>query len=93
MEQGNKKKYTKVGAVLKGTKGDNTFIVLGNTKSRNEKYNYNVEVRVTDNQGNVITQQKNGILSVFDPRKRPGLSEEDAKKIPDSVLFELFIIE
>lgn len=90
MEQG-KKKYTKVGAVLKGQKG--SFVVLGNTKSRNEKYNYNVEIRVTDNSGNVITEQKNGILSVFDPRKRPGISEEDSARIPESVLYELFVIE
>lgn len=90
--EGQKKKYTKVGAVLKGQKG-NSFVVLGNTKSRNEKYNYNVEVRVTDSQGNAVTELRNGILSVFDPRKRPNITEEEAQRIPESVLFELFIVE
>ena len=88
----DKKKYTKIGAVLKGQK-DNTFIVLGNTKARSAKYNYDVEVLVTNGEGTVLTEKKNGIISVFDPRKRPGITSEEAEKIPDSVLFELFIIE
>jgi len=85
-----KSKFKKVGAVLKGNKG--SFIVLGNSKAKNEKYNYNVTLTLTDSKGELLAEQTNGLLSVFDPRKRPGITDEERERIPESVLMELFVV-
>lgn len=86
-----KKTYTKLGAILAGKKGP--FLILGNSKASQAKYNYDVEVKVTNGEGKVLANFKNGLISCLDPRKRPNITEDEAKKIPDSVEFELFYIE
>jgi hypothetical protein len=80
-------KYVKVGAVLKGEK--NRFMVTGNSKAKNAKYNYNVEVIVTDADGKEMARSKNGVLNLFDPRKKDGA---DLDRIPDNLVAEVFII-
>lgn len=85
------KKYTKIGAVLNMGKGP--FVVLGNEKEKNEAYRYNVEVRVTNLKGEKVAYSKNGTLSLFDPRKRKGITEEQAAKVPAVVQWELVLTE
>lgn len=41
-----------------------------------------VTLTVTDEQGNILAQVDNPYLQVQDPRKRPGITEEQAAKIP-----------
>lgn len=86
-----KYKYTKVGAVLRGDNGP--YIVLGNSKATNPKYNYTVELVVKDSEGNVVSSLKNGILSTLDPRKRPGITEAEAEKISSKLISEVFVAE
>lgn len=84
----SKSKWTKVGAVMKGEK--NNYVILGNTRAKKDEYNFNVTITVTDMEGNVKAEMKNGILNAFNPRNREGASE---RNIPESLLAELFIIE
>lgn len=88
-----KKKYTKVGAVLKSDKSKGVFIVLGNSNASNEKYRTTVELTVKDASGKVVKSISNGLLTVLDPRKRPGIKEEELEKISDKLVNELFIVE
>lgn len=83
-----KSKFVKVGAVLKGKKSP--FITLGNTKAKDPKYNYNVEVTVTDADGNVVASTTNGILTTLDPRKSQFAGE---REIPDTLISEVFIVQ
>lgn len=86
------KKYTKVGTVM--SKKDNTgvFVALGNDRAKNKKYQFFVELVVKDADGNQVATTRNGILSVQDPRKRPGITEEQLSKIPDNVKHELVLV-
>lgn len=84
-----KSKYVKVGAVMKGA--SNNYIILGNTKSKTKKYQYNVEMIVTDADGNELARLKNGLLSTFNPRKKEGV--EDVSRIPENLLAEVFIVQ
>lgn len=84
-------KYTKIGAVLKGKSGP--YIVLGNDKAKNTKYNYTVEMIVRDGEGNVVSSTKNALLSTLDPRKRPGIKEEEVARISSSLMAEVFVSE
>jgi hypothetical protein len=91
------KKYTKLGIVRtsadaeKAKKG--AFITLGNPTAKDKKYRYHTEVRVTDDDGNVLAYIKDGIISVQDPRKTPGITEERLEKIPAWLKHELVIVE
>ena len=85
-----KKKYTKIGAVLKGDNGP--FIVMGNERAKDAKYNYDVQIMVKDSEGNKITLVKNPLISLRDPRtivKKDGTNP----KVPEVILFELSIAE
>lgn len=92
-EEKKKKKYTKIGAVLQGKYGP--FLVTGNTKSTKPEYNYDVLVRVqesvmVDGKPVVKTQVKNAILTLQDPRNR---KDADLNKIPDTLLYDVSIVE
>lgn len=80
------KSYTKIGAVLKNSKGDK-FLVLGNSKSKNEKYNFQVDVRVTMADGTKKTFT-NALVGIQDPRRREGA---DLSKISDKLVGDLVI--
>lgn len=88
-----KKKYTKVGAVLKGNKPGSSFIVLGNERANQPKYQTFVDMRVCTGDNQVLIETTNPAINVFDPRTRPGITDEERNRIPDNILFELFIIE
>ena len=86
MSEDKKTKWQKVGAVLKGAK--NNYLVLGNTKAQDNKYNYNVELTVTDMDGKVIVKTKNGLVSAFNPRTSQYASQNN---IPENLIAELFV--
>jgi hypothetical protein len=79
--------YTTVGALKEGQFG--SYIELGQN-GKNEKYNYTVEVRVTKPDGTKQTF-KNPKVALFDPRKRPGIKDEELAKIPEWKLNDLVI--
>lgn len=88
----NKKKYIKVGTVMKKKDGTSNFLALGQSNPKNPKYNFTVEITIKDATGAVVGQTTNGILSIQNPRKRPGISEEQAARIPANILSEIFLI-
>lgn len=59
-------KSVRVGTIFKGKKGP--FVVLGNERSKDPKYNYTVEFRVKDAEGNLVVQGKNPLISMFKPK-------------------------
>lgn len=66
------KKTQQIGMLVKNkTKdGERTFesIQLGNLKNKDPKYNYTVQVRILDNDGNVIVTKTNPTLNLWDPK-------------------------
>lgn len=59
-------KSVRVGTIFNGKKGP--FLVLGNDRSKDPKYNYTVEFRVKDAQGNLVASGKNPLVSMFTPK-------------------------
>ena len=93
MAKDSKKKYHKIGAVLRTAKNDGVFVALGNSKAKDAKYRNHVEITLKDDSGKVLASTVDGTFAVFNPRQRPGISDEDAAKIPDKVVSELFIVK
>lgn len=79
-------KWIKLGTIRKGKKGNN-YIALGTAKSKYEPVN--VKVTVTDLSGKVLAEVTNPSLNAQNPRKRAGITEEQAAKIPEYILAEL----
>lgn len=84
-------KKFKVGAVQKKKDGSGVTVKLGNF-NKNTKYATTTEVIVRDAQGNVLARSTDAFLQVVDPRKREGITEEQAAKIPDFIRNELFLV-
>jgi hypothetical protein len=59
-------KSVRVGTIFRGKKGP--FLVLGNDRSKDPKYNYTVEFRVKDAAGNIVTKGQNPLISMFIPK-------------------------
>ena len=93
MSEGTKSKWVKIGAVVKKKNGKGVCIITGNQNATNVKYKFNVEITVTDGEGKKVASFKNALLNVSDPRKRPGIKEEELAKIPASLVSELFFVE
>lgn len=86
MSTDNKAKWIKLGQVKLGKTGNN-YISLGTPKSKFEPVN--VRLVITDLQGKVLADVTNPSLNAQNPRKRPGITPEQAEKIPDYLLAEL----
>jgi hypothetical protein len=86
-------KWVKVGAVVKKKNGKGVCVITGNANASNAKYKFDVQLTITDAEGNKVASVKNGLLTVSDPRKRPGITEEELAKIPASLVSELFFVE
>jgi len=86
------KRFVKVGNVMKRKDGTGVFIALGNSKAKNEKYRYSVELTVRDFSGKVVGTTTDGLLSITDPRTRPGITEDQAANIPDSIKNEITLM-
>lgn len=86
-------KWVKLGAIKASKKKDEagkptgSYIQLGTPKSKFEPVN--VRVIVTDLKGNVVKDVTNPNINVQNPRKRPGITDEQKSKIPDYLLAEL----
>lgn len=74
------------------TKKDKTgqTVRLGNPNAKNEKYRYTVQIRVLDNQGNVIAKAENPYVQIKDPRKSTA-PNFDVNKVPDYIVSELLL--
>jgi predicted MPP superfamily phosphohydrolase len=85
-----KKKYTKIGAVLKGQYGP--FVVLGNDKAKDDKYNYDVQIMVKNAAGDKLALVKNPMLTLKDPREFLD-KDGNPRQVNDKVMYELSIVE
>lgn len=56
---------------LNGKEYTSVYLGLGTMGNKDPKYNTSVELVVKDNNGNVIHTQKNGFISLTDPRTQP----------------------
>lgn len=89
----NGSKWHKVGAVIKKKNGKGVCVITGNANAKDPKYQFNVEVTIKNAEGKKLASFTNGLLTVSDPRKRPGITEADLAKIPASLVSELFFVE
>lgn len=82
----DKKKWYKLGTIKESEKGTR-YLALGSPKSTYEPVN--VTVIVTDLSGKELARAVNPSLNIQNPRKRPGITEEQAAKIPAYVMAEV----
>jgi hypothetical protein len=85
-------KWIKLGAVKAskpkdGKSSGGMYIQLGTPKSKYEPVN--VKLVITDLKGNVLREVENPNLTVQDPRKRNGITDEQKAKIPEYVKAEI----
>lgn len=89
-------KRIKLGSLLVSEKTSTNkggpYIGLGDVKNKDPKYNYNVELIVTNSTGEVVFKQKNGFINLVDPRTQPDellalglISESEAEKRREQV--------
>lgn len=83
-------KSFKVGTLnLKKDRSGQT-IKLG-VPSKNPKYQYFVDIRVRDSQGNTVAVGSDCFLRLLDPREREGITEEQKEKIPEFILKDVVL--
>ncbi len=83
-----KKKYTNLGVVWKGEYGP--YITFGKTNSKDEQYNFEVQLMVKNSKGEKVALVKNPIVSLYDPRNN---QKRDTSKLPESLLYEVTLKE
>jgi hypothetical protein len=88
MEQ-QKRKFSKVGTVWEKKDGSGFFIKLGNENKKNDKYDIHVELVVKDKEGNILATQKDGFLTLSDPRQSQ-FANEGLSKVP-GLKFEILV--
>lgn len=85
-----KKKTAKIGKIWASKDNpDNYYLSLGE-KSDKPEYHYDVTVTVKNGNGDVVAEQTNGFLSLFDPRKSAYANHDALAKVPN-LQFELAI--
>lgn len=72
------------------TENDNKhrYVSLGNSRATNDKYNYSVEIIVRDSSGKVVASQKDGFLTIKDPRDVEGRTTDN---LPSTLVAELLM--
>lgn len=80
------KEWHKIGTIKNGKTG-NKYLALGSPKSKYKPVN--VELVVKDLDGKVLATVVNPNLNCSDPRKRPGITEQQLGLIPDYVVAEV----
>ena len=80
------KEWHNVGTIKTGKTG-NSYLALGNPKSKYKPVN--VELVVKDLNGKVLATVVNPNLNVQDPRKRPGATEEQIASVPAFIRAEV----
>lgn len=84
-------KFTKVGTLqLKKDRSGQT-VKLG-VYNKNDKFKTSTDIRVKDAEGNVVAGGTDSYLIVQDPRNRPGITPEQASRIPDFILGDLVLV-
>ncbi len=63
------------------------FMRLGQQNPKKPQYDLSVEITVKDKDGNVVTQMKDGFLTLSDPRK----SQYASPNIPEKLHFDVLI--
>jgi hypothetical protein len=63
------------------------FMKLGQSNPKKPQYDLTVEVTVKDKDGNVVSQNTNGFLTIADPRK----SQFASPNIPEKLQFDVLI--
>ena len=84
-------KFFKVGKVLLKKDKTGRYISLGDPNGK--KYAYTVDIRIKNAADETVFQGTNCAVFMQDPRKRPGITEEQSEKIPSFILEELFVVE
>ncbi len=79
-------KWLKLASIKKNDKG-NQYISFGNLKDKYQPLS--VELIVKDPSGAVLATVTNPRLTVQNPRKRPGITDEQKNKIPEFLLAEV----
>lgn len=77
-----KKKTAKIGAVWASKENPDNFYVALGQKSDNPDYDLSVTVTVKNGHGDIVAEQTDGFLSLFDPRKSKYANEEALAKVP-----------
>lgn len=86
-----------------GREYTSVYLGLGNDRNKNPDYNLSVELVVKDHTGKVVHTQKNGFVSLVDPRTQPDellaagiINEEQHNKmkerlsnLPDKIKYAL----
>lgn len=80
------KDWLRIGSIKKSDKG-HQYLTLGTEKAKFKPFT--VELIVKDATGKVLAHVTNPNLNVQNPRKRPGISEEDANKIPSFLMADV----
>lgn len=79
-------KWHKV-ALIKRSKAGSQYLSFGNPQDKYQPVN--VKVVVEDLNGKVLTEELNPVMFIQDPRKRKGITEDQAGKIPDFIRAEV----
>lgn len=78
--------WLKLAVIKKNDKG-NQYLSFGNPESKYKPVN--VELVVKDAGGAVLATVTNPKLTIQNPRKRPGITEEQLAKIPEYILADV----
>ena len=70
MEAQEKRKAQKVGVVIKSDKNGKFYLILGSTTNKKAEYNFSVELVIKNSAGEVVHTQKDGLLSLLEPRNQ-----------------------
>ncbi len=80
------KEWFNIGTIKTGKTG-NSYLALGNPKSKYKPLN--VELVIKDPTGKVLATVTNPNLNVQDPRKRPGITDEQRDSVPSFIKAEV----
>lgn len=87
----SKTKFHKVGQLLMKKDKSGEYMTLG--RPNDKKYAYSVAIKIFNANGEEVYLGQNPMIMIQDPRKRPGITEEQAAKIPDFVVADLVIVD
>ena len=74
------KEWLNLGSIKVGKTGS-SYLQLGTAKSKYKPYN--IKLVVEDLDGKVLASVLNPNLNIQDPRKRPGITDDQKDKIPE----------
>jgi len=88
-------KWIKIGTVMKRKSGKGSYLQINSQGNPNKNGLGAVKLSVKTESGweevAVSANQKGLILSIMDPRARPGISDDEKARVPDFVKAEIFL--